>query len=82
MDDQDVAAAVLALAGRGHAGSVLLSPAVSRKSDLKGFGSGGYGFVAEQFVPFLRFQGADDALADALTVGNPRRWLTLTEEHG
>ncbi|WP_242888309.1 phosphotriesterase [Actinomadura litoris] len=80
VDDQDVAAAVLALAERGHAERVLLSPGVSRKIDLKGFGGGGYGFVVQQFVPFLRFQGADDALVHALTEANPARWLTITEE--
>ncbi|WP_169809246.1 phosphotriesterase [Actinomadura chibensis] len=77
-DDQDVAAAVMDLAGRGHAGRVLLSPRVARKIDLKSYGGGGYGFVAEQFVPFLRHLGADDALLGTLTTENPRRWLTIT----
>ncbi|TDD64909.1 phosphotriesterase [Actinomadura rubrisoli] len=82
VDDQDVAAAVLALAERGHAERVLLSPDVSRKIHLKAFGGGGYGFVAEQFVPYLRYLGADDALLRALTAANPRRWLTVTEDLG
>ncbi|TYK44305.1 phosphotriesterase [Actinomadura decatromicini] len=77
-DDQDVAAAVMDLAGRGHAERVLLSPRVARKIDLKSYGGGGYGFVAEQFLPFLRYLGADDALLGALTTENPRRWLTIT----
>ncbi|QXJ22352.1 phosphotriesterase [Actinomadura graeca] len=80
VDDQDVAAAVLALAGRGHAERILLSPGVSRKSDLKGFGGGGYGFVVQQFAPYLGFTGADEALLHTLTVTNPQRWLTITEE--
>ncbi|RKS78914.1 phosphotriesterase-related protein [Actinomadura pelletieri DSM 43383] len=82
IDDQDVAAAVLALAGRGHADRILLSPNVSRKIDLTAFGGGGYGFVAQQFVPYLRFSGADDALPDTLTAANPCRWLTFTEGRG
>lgn len=82
IDDQDVAAAVLDLAERGHAERVLLSPRVSRKIDLKAFGGGGYGFVIEQFVPYLRYLGADDALADTLTAANPRRWLTVTAGRG
>ncbi|MFI0406749.1 phosphotriesterase [Actinomadura sp. 3N508] len=82
VDDQDVAAAVLALAGRGHAERILLSPRVARKIDLKAFGGGGYGFVAEQFIPYLGFMGADDDLARTLTVANPRRWLTMTEGRG
>ncbi|TDB79389.1 phosphotriesterase [Actinomadura sp. KC216] len=82
VDDQDVAAAVLALAERGHAERILLSPRVARKIDLKAFGGGGYGFVAEQFVPYLGFLGADDDLTRTLTVANPRRWLTMTEGRG
>ncbi|MGH3239320.1 MAG: phosphotriesterase family protein [Spirillospora sp.] len=79
VDDQDVAAAVLDLAGRGHAERVLLSPRVSRRIDLKAFGGGGYGFVLDQFVPYLGYLGADDDLVRTLTVANPRRWLTITE---
>ncbi|GAA4239873.1 phosphotriesterase [Actinomadura meridiana] len=82
VDDQDVAAAVLALAGRGHAERILLSPRVSQKIGLKGYGGVGYGFVAQQFVPFLQFQGTDDALLRTLTAANPSRWLTFTEARG
>ncbi|GAA4689946.1 phosphotriesterase family protein [Streptomyces youssoufiensis] len=77
-DDQDVAAAVLELAGRGHAERVLLSQDVSTKAQLLAYGGGGYGFVLTQFVPYLRMLGADDALVTTLTVDNPRRLLTLT----
>ncbi|MFD4999551.1 phosphotriesterase family protein [Streptomyces buecherae] len=77
-DDQDVAAAVLELAGRGHAARVLLSQDVSTKAQLLAYGGGGYGFVLTQFVPYLRMLGADDALVTTLTVDNPRRLLTLT----
>ncbi|KES04948.1 phosphotriesterase [Streptomyces toyocaensis] len=76
-DDQDVAAAVLELARRGHAGRILLSQDVHAKSQLLAYGGGGYGFVLQQFVPYLRMLGADDALAGSLTVHNPRRLLTL-----
>lgn len=79
VDDQDVAAAVLALAERGLAGQVLLSPAVERKHHLAAYGGGGYAFVVEQFLPYLRFRGADDELARTLTVDNPARWLTVPE---
>ncbi|TDD35651.1 phosphotriesterase [Actinomadura sp. KC06] len=82
VDDQDVAAAVLDLAERGHAEQILLSPRVARKIDLKAFGGGGYGFVAEQFVPYLGYLGADEALLSTLTESNPRRWLTMTEGRG
>ncbi|MFF9349339.1 phosphotriesterase [Streptomyces sp. NPDC014734] len=76
-DDQDVAAAVLELARRGHAGRVLLSQGVRAKSQLLAHGGGGYGFVLRQFVPYLRMLGADEALVETVTVTNPRRLLTV-----
>ncbi|MER6507511.1 phosphotriesterase [Nonomuraea sp. NPDC001636] len=82
-DDQDVAAAVLELARRGHAGRLLLSQGVRTKSQLLAYGGGGYAFLLRQFVPYLRMLGADDELIETLTVRNPRRLLTLrTEEAG
>ncbi|WP_066949942.1 phosphotriesterase [Microtetraspora fusca] len=74
-DDQDVAAAVIELARRGHAGRILLSQDVSAKSRLLAYGGGGYGFLLQQFVPYLRMLGADDALIEAVTVRNPQRLL-------
>ncbi|MFI6924146.1 phosphotriesterase [Nonomuraea spiralis] len=82
-DDQDVAAAVLELARRGHAGRLLLSHDVRAKSQLLAYGGGGYTFVLRQFVPYLRMLGAGDELIETLTVHNPSRLLTLrTEEAG
>ncbi|MFI7468382.1 phosphotriesterase [Nonomuraea sp. NPDC049646] len=79
-DDQDVAAAVLELARRGHAGRLLLSQGVRAKSELLAYGGGGYAFVLRQFVPYLRMLGADDELIETLTVRNPRRLLALRSE--
>ncbi|MEW2071615.1 phosphotriesterase [Streptomyces sp. NPDC007346] len=76
-DDQDVATAVLELARRGHAGRLLLSQGVHTKAQLLAYGGGGYGFVLQQFVPYLRMLGADDALVESLTVRNPRHLLTI-----
>ncbi|MFI0421048.1 phosphotriesterase [Spongiactinospora sp. 9N601] len=76
-DDQDVATAVLELARRGHAGRVLLSQGVAAKSHLLAYGGGGYGFVLQQFVPYLRMLGADDALIETVTVANPARLLAV-----
>ncbi|MEV4182597.1 hypothetical protein AB0J28_14280 [Streptosporangium canum] len=59
-DDQDVATAVLELARRGHAERILLSQDVSTKSQLLGYGGGGYGFILRQFVPYLKMLGADE----------------------
>ncbi|WP_271216015.1 phosphotriesterase family protein [Streptosporangium carneum] len=76
-DDQDVVAAVLELARRGHAERILLSQDVSTKSQLLAYGGGGYGFILQQFVPYMRMLGADDALIESVTVRNPRRLLTI-----
>jgi phosphotriesterase-related protein len=77
-DDHDVVAAVFELARRGHAERILLSQDVSAKSQLLAYGGGGYGFILQQFVPYLRMLGADDALIETVTVRNPRRLLTIT----
>ncbi|MFD0884983.1 phosphotriesterase, partial [Streptosporangium algeriense] len=77
-DDQDVATAVVELARRGHAERVLLSQDVSAKLHLLAYGGGGYGFILQQFVHYLRMVGADDALIETVTVRNPRRLLTIT----
>ncbi|MEU1877570.1 phosphotriesterase [Streptosporangium sp. NPDC020072] len=77
-DDQDVATAVVELARRGHAERVLLSQDVSAKSHLLAYGGGGYGFILQQLVHYLRMVGADDALIETVTVRNPRRLLTIT----
>ncbi|MFE6776266.1 phosphotriesterase [Streptomyces sp. NPDC057702] len=76
-DDQDVATAVVELARRGHAGRLLLSQDVSTRAQLLAYGGGGYGFVLQQFVPYLRMIGADDSLVASLTLHNPGRLLTL-----
>ncbi|MFJ9690722.1 phosphotriesterase [Kitasatospora sp. NPDC101183] len=75
-DDQDVAAAVIELARRGRSRQLLLSQDTRAKSRLLAYGGGGYGFLAQQFLPYLAMLGADPALAETVTVHNPRRLLT------
>lgn len=83
-DDRDVATAVIELGRRGYTDRILLSHDISRKEQLLSYGGGGYGFLLEQFLPYLRgMSGADDALLEAITVQNPRRFLTIrTAETG
>ncbi|MFT2017545.1 phosphotriesterase [Streptomyces sp. 796.1] len=76
-DDQDVAAAVVELARRGHADRILLSHGTHTKAQLLAYGGGGYGFLLQQFLPYLRMVGADDALIERVTVHNPARLLTI-----
>lgn len=78
-DDQDVAAAVVQLAGRGHGHQLLLSQQVDAKARLTAYGAGGYAFIATQFRMLLSMLGGDDALFTAMTTTNPARLLALTD---
>ncbi|AMB59353.1 phosphotriesterase family protein [Microterricola viridarii] len=77
VSDHDIALGVLGLAARGVAGQLLISQGVRRKIDLNAFGGNGYGFLLEQYLPYLRMLGADDGLLAALTEANPQRWLSI-----
>ncbi|WP_083364930.1 phosphotriesterase family protein [Microterricola viridarii] len=77
VSDHDIALGILGLAARGLAGQLLISQGVRRKIDLNAFGGNGYGFVLEQYLPYLRMLGADDGLLAALTETNPQRWLSM-----
>lgn len=77
VSDHDIALGILGLAARGLAGQLLLSQGVRRKIDLNAFGGNGYGFLLEQYLPYLRMLGADDGLLSALTEDNPQRWLSI-----
>ncbi len=68
--------AVLALAEAGFLPQVLLSHDVCLTSDLAASGSGGYAFIATQFLPRLRAAGLSDADCRQLVELNPRRALT------
>ncbi|WP_130506477.1 phosphotriesterase [Microterricola gilva] len=77
VSDHDIAQGVLGLAARGLAGQLLISQGVRRKIDLNAFGGNGYGFILEQYLPYLRMFGADDGLLTLLTEANPQRWLSM-----
>lgn len=78
--DHDVALAILACAERGASGRVLLSTGIRNKHRLTAFGGNGLEFVSQQFLPYLRTLGADDALIDAVGGGNAARVLARDEE--
>jgi len=68
---------LLELLGRGHADRVLLSQDVCSDAQLVRYGGHGYTYMAEQFLPRLRAAGVADTEIEQMTVGNPRRLLTI-----
>lgn len=75
--DHDVAVAIAALIKQGYGKQILLSQDVCFKMDLKSYGGGGYSFINEQFIPYLKRMGvADDQIAQ-MTIENPKRLLTF-----
>jgi predicted metal-dependent phosphotriesterase family hydrolase len=69
---------VLELLEHGAGEHVLLSQDVGQVPELRSRGGRGYTYLAETFLPSLRQAGVDDDVLRRLTVGNPRRWLTVT----
>lgn len=65
------------LLSRGHADRVLLSQDVCHDSQLKRYEGNGYVYLSETFLPRLRAAGASQDEIDTMTIGNPRRILTI-----
>jgi phosphotriesterase-related protein len=61
----------------GFTERILLSQDVGQMAELGSRGGRGYAYLATRFLPALREAGADEATIQALTVENPRRWLTI-----
>jgi len=68
---------VCELLGRGHADRIFLSQDVCNDSQLKAFAGNGYTYLSEAFLPRLRAAGVSATEIEAMTVGNPRRLLTI-----
>jgi phosphotriesterase-related protein len=68
---------LLELLSRGHVDRILLSQDVCNDSQLVRFGGNGYAYLAEAFLPRLRAAGVSDSEIETMTVGNPRRLLTI-----
>lgn len=77
VSDHDTMLGIFELAARGFTDQLLISQGVHRKIDLTAFGGNGYGFIPEQYAPYLRAFGAEDSLIHALTEANPQRLLAL-----
>ncbi len=65
------------LLSRGHADRILLSQDVCHDSQLTRYEGHGYAYLASSFLPRLRAAGVSDAEIETMTVGNPRRLLTI-----
>jgi phosphotriesterase-related protein len=55
----------------------LLSQDVCHDSQLRRYGGNGYTYLAESFLPRLRDAGVSEDEIRTITVGNPRRLLTI-----
>jgi len=65
------------LLARCHAERILLSQDVCHDNQLKRYEGNGYVYLMESFLPRLRAAGVSDAEIETITVGNPRRLLTI-----
>jgi phosphotriesterase-related protein len=65
------------LLARGHVDRILLSQDVCHDSQLTRYEGNGYTYLARTFLPRLRAAGVSEVEIEAMTVGNPRRLLTL-----
>ena len=65
------------LLARGHADRVLLSQDVCHDSQLSRYEGNGFTYLARTFLPRLRTAGVSEPEIEAMTVGNPRRLLTI-----
>jgi phosphotriesterase-related protein len=69
---------IVALAGAGHLGRLLVSSDVCKRPALARNGGGGYAHVLRTLVPLLAERGFGDADVRTLLQDNPRRFLTPT----
>jgi phosphotriesterase-related protein len=77
VSDTEVGRAVVGLIRAGYLDRILLAQDVCTKVQLKAYGGGGYSFVLERFVPYLKRLGVTQTEVDAMLVENPRRVLTF-----
>ena len=58
---------------------VILSQDVCNDAQLARYGGHGYVYLAEKFLPRLRYAGITEADIETMTVANPRRILTIED---
>lgn len=61
---------------RGLSSRVVLSMDISRKSHLKSRGGLGYGYLLENFIPYVKKNGIEQKDIDIMLVANPKDILT------
>lgn len=69
---------MLGLLEAGCTDRLMLSQDVGQVAELRSRGGRGYTYLAETFLPSLRAAGVSEETIHAVTVQNPRRWLTIT----
>lgn len=68
---------IRALIARGHLERVVISHDICYRTRLTAFGGHGYGHIFANVVPMMAARGFSEAEITAITVGNPRRLLTI-----
>ena len=71
---------VLDLIEAGHSEHILLSQDVGQVHELGSRGGRGYTYLLENFLPALREAQVPEETIHAITVENPRRWLTIAPQ--
>lgn len=71
---------VLALLDAGYEEKILLSNDISRESYFRSRGGVGYSHLFWSFLPRLRKEGVDEQTIRTMVEGNPKRFLTRSEE--
>ena len=71
--DEDRARNLAALAAEGHAGQIVLSTDISRRSYMHGKGGYGYTAAIDRVLPMARELGLSDENANKMLVENPAR---------
>jgi phosphotriesterase-related protein len=61
----------------GFVSQIVMAQDVCRKTQLRHYGGEGYGHILQRVIPLLRRKGISDDDIATLTVGTPRRLLTL-----
>lgn len=73
--DDDRAAAIARLVGKGLGDRILIAQDICRPSHLKSGGGWGYAHIFERFLPILERHGVSRTTAMRFVVENPHRWL-------
>lgn len=74
---REILDAIVAAVKRGYANQIVLSLDVCIKLGLKKYGGGGYSWLIQYVLPYLRDHGVSETQIQQMMVQNPQRLLTF-----